>query len=90
SSKGPSSQALAVSGEQGILGRKEWIVDSGATHHMTGDPTLFQAYKLCSGREQVSLADGSSTNVAGQGCREKLVASMREIQKNFSTPPPRI
>ncbi|KAF3778134.1 putative transposon Ty5-1 protein [Nymphaea thermarum] len=45
----------------------DWIVDSGATHHMTGDPKMFQEYKLSSGQQRVSMADGSSISVAGKG-----------------------
>ncbi|KAF3791632.1 hypothetical protein EJ110_NYTH12978 [Nymphaea thermarum] len=44
----------------------EWIVDSGATHHMIGNPKLFHDYKLSSGKKRVSLADGSFTSVAGK------------------------
>ncbi|XP_031504090.1 uncharacterized protein LOC116266828 [Nymphaea colorata] len=42
---------------------EEWIVDSGATHHMTDNPKFFYKYKLSSGKERVSLADGSFTSV---------------------------
>ncbi|KAF3772837.1 Retrovirus-related Pol polyprotein from transposon TNT 1-94 [Nymphaea thermarum] len=45
----------------------DWIVDSRATHHMTGDPKMFQEYKLSSGQQRVSMADGSSISVAGKG-----------------------
>ncbi|KAF3773533.1 DNA cytosine-5-methyltransferase DRM2 [Nymphaea thermarum] len=45
----------------------DWIVDSGATHHMTGDPKLFQEYKLSSEQQRVSMVDGSSISVAGKG-----------------------
>ncbi|XP_049933224.1 retrovirus-related Pol polyprotein from transposon RE1 isoform X3 [Nymphaea colorata] len=44
----------------------EWIIDSGATHHMTGDPKVFHGYKLSSGKERVSLADGSSISAPGK------------------------
>ncbi|KAF3784503.1 Retrovirus-related Pol polyprotein from transposon TNT 1-94 [Nymphaea thermarum] len=61
------NQALAVSGEKGTSCMGEWNVDSGATHHMTGNPKLFHDYKLSSGNERVSLADSSFTSVAGKG-----------------------
>ncbi|KAF3775240.1 hypothetical protein EJ110_NYTH50932 [Nymphaea thermarum] len=47
------NQALAVSGTEGTSYVGEWIVDSGATHHMTGNPKLFHDYKLSSGKERV-------------------------------------
>ncbi|KAF3772924.1 Retrovirus-related Pol polyprotein from transposon TNT 1-94 [Nymphaea thermarum] len=61
------NHALAVSGTEGTSYVGEWIVDSGATHHMTGNPKLFHDYKLSSGKERVSLVDGSFTSVAGKG-----------------------
>ncbi|MFV0960792.1 hypothetical protein QML37_31230, partial [Klebsiella pneumoniae] len=60
------NQALAAVHDKGNFS-SEWIVDSGATHHMTGNPKVFQEYKLSSGNERVSLADGSSISVAGKG-----------------------
>ncbi|KAF3771651.1 hypothetical protein EJ110_NYTH59889 [Nymphaea thermarum] len=60
------NHALAVSGEKGNSCMGEWIVDSGATHHMIDNPKLFHEYKLSSGNECVSLADGSFTFVAGK------------------------
>ncbi|KAF3779043.1 hypothetical protein EJ110_NYTH34973 [Nymphaea thermarum] len=45
------NHALAVFGEKGNSCMGEWIVDSGATHHMTGNPKLFHEYKLSSRNE---------------------------------------
>lgn len=44
-----------------------WIIDSGATHYMTGNSKLFHEYKLLSGREKVFVAD--ETKVLIVGCR---------------------
>lgn len=33
-----------------------WIVDSGATHHMTGMPSLFLLYYMCSGRDNIPIS----------------------------------
>ncbi|KAF3779072.1 hypothetical protein EJ110_NYTH42231 [Nymphaea thermarum] len=60
------TQALVVSSDQGNSTLGDWIVDSGATHHMTGDSKLFQDYQLSSGKQRVSMADGSSISVAGK------------------------
>ena len=46
---------------------QSWIVDSGASKHMTPDPTLFKTYKPMSGREKVQTADGSLCSIAGVG-----------------------
>ncbi|XP_049936363.1 uncharacterized protein LOC116263836 isoform X1 [Nymphaea colorata] len=43
------AQALVAKSDQGNSSLGDWIVNSGATHHMTGDPKLFQEYKLSSG-----------------------------------------
>ena len=43
---------------------RSWIVDSGASKHMTPDPTMFKTYKPMSGREKVQTADGSLCSIA--------------------------
>ena len=49
---------------------KPWIVDSGASDHMTGDITLFQAYSPCTSHSAIRIADGSFSAVAGTGSIE--------------------
>ncbi|KAL5567177.1 hypothetical protein UlMin_030341 [Ulmus minor] len=44
-----------------------WIVDSGASDHMTGDASIFHTYKPCSNNFTVRIADGSLSKVAGTG-----------------------
>lgn len=44
-----------------------WIIDSGATDHMTGSPSLFSAYKPCAGNQKIKIADGSLSAIAGKG-----------------------
>ena len=44
-----------------------WIVDSGASDHMTGNAKLFSAYKSNSENLMVRIADGSLSKVAGIG-----------------------
>lgn len=51
-------------------GMKPWIVDTGASDHMTGDATLLQNYKPSSGHLSVLIADGSSSKIAGTGSIE--------------------
>nr|XP_004513812.1 uncharacterized protein LOC101489272 [Cicer arietinum] len=44
-----------------------WIVDSGASYHMTGDITLFDEYSPCNDNSMVRIADGTKTKVVGKG-----------------------
>jgi transposase InsO family protein len=46
---------------------KYWIIDSGATNHMTGTPNLFTSYIPCSGKDKVRVADGSTVPITGRG-----------------------
>lgn len=45
----------------------EWVVDSGASDHMTGSPRQFTSYSPCSGNQKVRIANGSLSSVAGKG-----------------------
>lgn len=36
-----------------------WIMDSGVTDHMTGCPQLFSTYFPCSGKDKITIVDGS-------------------------------
>ena len=44
-----------------------WIVDSGASDHMTGDATILDNYSPCNGDLAFRIADGSLSKVAGTG-----------------------
>jgi hypothetical protein len=44
-----------------------WIIDSGATNHMTGSSKSFSSYTPRSGKERVRIADGSSAPIMGSG-----------------------
>ncbi|KAF3781997.1 hypothetical protein EJ110_NYTH35379 [Nymphaea thermarum] len=46
------AQALITTSDQGNSSFGDWIADSGATHHMTGDPKMFQEYKLTSEKQR--------------------------------------
>ncbi len=47
--------------------RPSWIIDSGATDHMTYQSSLFTTYSPCPSSRKVATADGSLTTVAGIG-----------------------
>jgi hypothetical protein len=44
-----------------------WVIDSGASDHMTGMSSLFSSYNPCSSKEKVRIADGSLSPVSGKG-----------------------
>ena len=46
---------------------KNWIVDSRASDHVTGDESIFDYYQPCHTNLIVHIADGSSSKVAGTG-----------------------
>ena len=47
--------------------KNSWIVDSGASDHMTGCHELFSIYNPCGGNLKIRIADGSLSSVAGKG-----------------------
>jgi hypothetical protein len=46
---------------------KPWVINFGATNHMTGASTLFNSYTPCSGKDKVHVADGSMVPITGRG-----------------------
>ncbi|CAL5350327.1 unnamed protein product [Camellia sinensis] len=44
-----------------------WIIDSGASDHMSGSSDLFSAYKPSSGQDKVRIADGTVSSISGKG-----------------------
>lgn len=44
-----------------------WIIDTGATNHMTGASNLFTSYTPSSGKDKVRVADGSMSPIIGRG-----------------------
>jgi hypothetical protein len=44
-----------------------WIINTGATNHMTGASNLFNTYNPCSGKDKVRVADGSMAPIVGRG-----------------------
>ncbi|RVW87743.1 Retrovirus-related Pol polyprotein from transposon RE1 [Vitis vinifera] len=60
-----STTGTAFTANQG--GMKPWIVDTGASDHMTGDAVILQNYKPSNGHSSVHIADGSKSKIAGTG-----------------------
>ena len=46
---------------------KPWLVDSGASIHMTGDSSILLNYKPCPSNLTIQIADGSLSKVVGSG-----------------------
>ena len=61
--KGKFPNALNANREE----KSSWIVDSGASDHMTGNPQLFQSYSPGNGNLSVRIADGTCSKVVGTG-----------------------
>ncbi|XP_022856635.1 uncharacterized protein LOC111377743 [Olea europaea var. sylvestris] len=61
--KGNFSKALNVYRERNNI----WIIDSGASDHMTGDKTQLIEFKPCKENHLVKIADGSISKVEGYG-----------------------
>ncbi|KAH9753027.1 protein kinase domain-containing protein [Citrus sinensis] len=68
-----SSSSLAQKGNDfsalGVVYEKKdpWIIDSGATDHMTSHSKLFYSYIPCPGSQKIKIADGSLSSAAGKG-----------------------
>ncbi|XP_071923252.1 uncharacterized protein [Coffea arabica] len=45
----------------------KWVIDSGATDHMTGNSSLFSTFQPHTSASIVTLADGSKSRVLGSG-----------------------
>ncbi|RVX01253.1 Retrovirus-related Pol polyprotein from transposon RE1 [Vitis vinifera] len=60
-----STTGVAFTANRG--GMRPWIVDTGASDHMTGDATILQNYKPSNGHSSVHIADGSKSKIAGTG-----------------------
>ena len=50
-----------------ISSSSKWVIDSGATDHMTGNSSLFSNFQSHTSTSPVTLADGSTSTVIGSG-----------------------
>lgn len=78
-----SSSAHVAQRGNSFLSKQEnsasWIVDSGASDHMTGSADLFSSYKPCDGEIKITVADGSSSLVAGFGDLNLCGLSLKSV-----------
>ncbi|KAA0041222.1 vacuolar protein sorting-associated protein 26A-like [Cucumis melo var. makuwa] len=69
----PTLSAIAQSGMSQSLGlisvdgKNPWILDSGATDHLTGFSEHFVSYTPCVGNEKIQIVDDSLAPIAGKG-----------------------
>lgn len=64
---GTSLPDLTTALNASITSNDSWIIDSGASNHMTDVSFLFSSYNLYSSREKVRIANGSLSLVFGKG-----------------------
>ena len=50
-----------------MFSSSKWVIDSGATNHMTGNSSLFTTFHSCPFTSIVTLRDGSKPCVLGSG-----------------------
>lgn len=74
STDGPSASTSSFHASRGVnqsqisnSSNNSWIIDSGATNHMTGSPKEFSSYVPRSGKDRVRIADGSYVPIMGSG-----------------------
>ena len=72
----PNSTTLGAIAQTGISqsinhisidGKRPWILDSGATNHLTGSSKLFVFHVPCAGNETIKITDGSLALIVGKG-----------------------
>lgn len=56
-----------------------WIVDSGASDHITVESTLFSSYSSCVGNQKIKIANDSFSVIA---CKGSVVLSLMLTLKN--------
>ncbi|RVW39753.1 Copia protein [Vitis vinifera] len=66
-------------------GMRPWIVDTGASDHMTGDAAILQNYKPSNGHSSVHIADGSKSKIVGTGSINLLKTYILTLSSMFQT-----
>ena len=49
-----------------VIPNRTWIIDSGATDHMTSESSLFFSYKPCARNSKIKIVDGTLSAVEGK------------------------
>ena len=61
-----------------------WIIDSGASDHMTSLSSLFKSYSPCPGNQKIRIADGRFSPIAGKG--QINISNTIELQSVLHVP----
>ena len=78
-----STTGIAFTANRG--GMKLWIVDTGASDHMTGDAVILQNYKPSNGHSSVHIADGSKSKIAETGSIKLTKTCILTLSSMFQT-----
>ncbi|KAK3037684.1 hypothetical protein RJ639_030628 [Escallonia herrerae] len=63
-----SVAAFAESGKKYLISSSnKWVIDSGATDHMTGNPKIFSSFRSHTAPSPVTIANGSNYTIEGSG-----------------------
>ena len=77
-----SDSAFVVQNPENTSDVNRWLIDSGATSHMTHDRSLFKKYTRLDTPQKVSLGDGHALEVVGVG----EVEVYTKVNRNTSKP----
>ena len=74
----------AIVSEVNFIGSntKEWLVDTGATCHVSSDKKMFSSYQTIDNGEQLFMGNSSSSKVEGQGKVVLKMTSSKELTLN--------
>ncbi|RVW94908.1 Retrovirus-related Pol polyprotein from transposon TNT 1-94 [Vitis vinifera] len=79
-----STTGIALTASRG--GMKSWIVDTGASDHMTGDAAILQNYKPSNGHSSVHIVMVQSQKLSGQDLKSgKMIGSVNCVPGSTSS-----
>ena len=73
--------AFAVGRDANEAAAQSWLVDSGASRHMTPHRNLFSSYTPFTSPEKVGIADGHTVNAVGKGNVQITVRVSRKVTR---------
>ena len=79
----PDAFCFCTGPQKGVKA-EEWVVDSGATTHMTWDKGLFVTYAAMEDMPSVRLGDGRTVKAEGKGSVCLRIRDNKQIEKKIS------